>query len=356
MATIQWRPAVNALTVPQSYKMLHVPRNIVGYAEIAAEVAAENPNWNAELVEAIMRAERKVIQRRLINGDQVTLEDSFSYRISLLGKLASPDDPLPSREDLIQVNVYVSSSYLRAIRYGAILERIAATQKQPLITAAEDTRFKLNDVLNPNGVLRLTGTNLTFKEGVDGCGCVIEGTRNGRTSQSQFASIENAAVMVVPDIPAQDAPWNNEYIVSITTKYTANGLLRTGTYERKLRSPLLVDGFHEGGVGVLTDSADVPYVRVINGVVSANETLRIQAILDIHAGHLRFNLLDMEEGGKAGAVLIVTTNGEYTLQGFAGSAVTSLLISVDNFADLVDMARNFYMTRVVDILDVRVGT
>jgi hypothetical protein len=205
-------------------------------------------------------------------------------------------------------------------------------------------------------VLKLTGTNLAFKEGVEGCGCFIEGTRNGRTTQSQFASIENTEVTVVPDIPTQDAPWNNEYIVSITTKYTANGLLRTGTYERKVRSPLLIDGFHEGGAGVLTDSADVPYVRVINGVVSADEMLRIQAILDVHAGHLRFNLLDMEEGGKAGAVLIVTTNGEYTLQGFAGSAVTSLLISVDNFADLVDMAKNFYMTRVVDILDVRVGT
>jgi hypothetical protein len=34
--------------------------------------------------------------------------------------------------------------------------------------------------------------------------------------------------------------------------------------------------------------------------VSADETLRIQAVLDIHAGHLRFSLLDMEEeGGKA---------------------------------------------------------
>jgi hypothetical protein len=231
-----------------------------------------------------------------------------------------------------------------------------ATQKRPLITAAEDTRFKLHDVLNPAGVLKLTGTNLAFKEGVEGCGCVIEGTRNGRISQSQFASIENTEVTVVPDIPAQDAPWNNEYTVSITTKYTANGLLRTGTYERKLRSPLLIDGFNEGGVGVLTDGAEVPYVRVMNGVVSADETLRIQAVLDIHAGHLRFNLLDMEEGGKAGAVLIITTNGEYTLQGIAGSAVSSLLISVDNFAGLVNMARNFYMTRVVDILDVRMGT
>ncbi|MCW5206925.1 hypothetical protein VU08_08390, partial [Desulfobulbus sp. F5] len=78
MPTIQWRPAVNALTVPQSYKMLFVPRNTVGYSELAAEIAAENPNWNAALVEAVMRAERKAIQRHLINGDQITLEDAFT--------------------------------------------------------------------------------------------------------------------------------------------------------------------------------------------------------------------------------------------------------------------------------------
>ncbi|MGR0481307.1 MAG: hypothetical protein ACTFAL_07885 [Candidatus Electronema sp. V4] len=41
MPTIQWRPAVNALTIPQSYKMLFVPRNTVGYSELAAEIAAE---------------------------------------------------------------------------------------------------------------------------------------------------------------------------------------------------------------------------------------------------------------------------------------------------------------------------
>ena len=40
MATIQWRPAVNALTTPSSYKMLFVPRNVVGTEELAALVAS----------------------------------------------------------------------------------------------------------------------------------------------------------------------------------------------------------------------------------------------------------------------------------------------------------------------------
>ena len=358
MPTIQWRPAVNALTVPQSYKILFVPRNTVGYSELAAEIAAENPNWNAELVEAVLRAEKKAIQRHLINGDQITLEDAFSYRVSFVGKLDAPDDPLPNRNDLLQVNIHASLPYMREIRHEAQFERLAPAQKLPVITSAEDTRLKLNDVLNPNGVLRLTGANLFFEEGAEGCGCVIEGTRSGRAVQSQFAQIANSSVLLVPDIPAQAHPWNNEYTVSVSTQYTEHGTLRSGIYGRKLRSPLTLTNFghpNPPDVGILTGSADSAYVTVTGGSVSADETLRIQAVLDIHAGHLLFSLLDMEEGGKAGPAVTVMANGTLTLQGFSGSAVSSLEIRVNDFPALVKMARNVYSSRVVDVLEVRVG-
>ena len=353
MSTVQWRPAVNALTVPPSYKILFVPRNSIGYPELAAELAAEGTTLTAETIEAVLRAERRAIKRHLINGNQITLEDDINYRLSFRGKLAAPDDPLPDRDDLIQVSIYASAALMRDIRHEIELERRAAIQKQPLIGAAEDTRTKLNDVLNPNGVLKLTGTNLFFNEHDADCNCVIAGTRSGQTVQNQFALISNSEVLIVPDIPLQETQWNNEYTVSITTKYTQHGLLRTGTYERKLRSPLLIDGFSEGGLGILTGSAAAPYVRASGGSVSGDETLRIQAILDIHAGQLRFNLLDMTEGGKAGPVVTVTVNGVYTLQGFADSAVSSIEISVDNYAELVTMARNVYMSRVVDVLEIR---
>jgi hypothetical protein len=358
MSTIQWRPAVNALTIPQSYKILHVPRNVVGYSELAAEIAAANPNWNAELVEAVMRAEQKAIQTHLTNGDQVTLEDAFTYRVSFLGKLDAPDDPLPDRDDLLQVNVYASAPFMRDIRHDAQLERLAPAQKLPVILSAEDTRFKLNDVLNPDGVLKLTGTNLHFDEDDADCGCVIEGAQSGRAVQGQFALISNSSVLLVPDIPAQAHPWNNECTVSITTQYTEHGTLRTGVYERKLRSPLTLSNFSHPNppeVGILTGSADSPHVTVTGGSVSADETLRIQAVLDIHAGHLLFSLLDMTEDGRAGAAVTVTAEGEFTLPGFVGSAVSSLNIRVDNFADLVKMARNQYSSRVVDVLKIRLS-
>ncbi|MCW5198501.1 hypothetical protein VU06_01980, partial [Desulfobulbus sp. F3] len=65
------------------------------------------------MVEAVMRAERKAIQRHLINGDQITLEDAFSYRVSFVGKLDAPDAPPPDRDDLIQVNIHASVPFMR---------------------------------------------------------------------------------------------------------------------------------------------------------------------------------------------------------------------------------------------------
>ncbi len=75
MATIQWRPEVNALTVPQSYRVRYLPRNVVGYDEVAEEVAKEHPNYNEELIRTVLEAGNRKIQEYLINGDQVNPEE-----------------------------------------------------------------------------------------------------------------------------------------------------------------------------------------------------------------------------------------------------------------------------------------
>ncbi|MGX9727440.1 MAG: DUF4469 domain-containing protein [Candidatus Electronema sp. VV] len=229
------------------------------------------------------------------------------------------------------------------------------TEKAPLISAAEDTVLGLSDVLHSGGALRLTGTNLLFDPKREDEGCLIEGTRSGRTAQTRFAGIANTEVTLLPDIPAQPDPWNNEYILSVSTRYTENGTLRTGIYRRRLRTSLTVTKLGHPNppeVGILTDKAAAPYVKVTGGSLSADETVRIQAILE-HNGSLSVNLLDMTEGGRAGAAVQVLANGAYTVPGFAGSALSSLNITVSSFADLVKMIRSGYSGRVVDVLVVK---
>lgn len=208
--------------------------------------------------------------------------------------------------------------------------------------------LKLNDVLNPNGGLHLVGSDLFFDQEDEGCGCVLEGTRNGRTVQSRYTLIANSEITILPDIPAQSDPWNNEYVLSVNNQYTEHGTVRTGIYERRLRTPLTVHGL-SSWTGILTDKAEAAYVAVTGGALSADETVRIQAILE-HDGSLSLNLLDMTEGGRAGAAVNVIGNGPVTLAGFSGSALSSLNLNVINFADLVKMIRGNYSGRLVDVL------
>jgi hypothetical protein len=139
-------------------------------------------------------------------------------------------------------------------------------------------------------------------------------------------------------------------------RYTEHGTLRTGTYRRRLRTPLVLTNFGHPNppeVGVLTGSAASPNVSVTGGTVSADAKLRIQVLQDVAEERLLFSLLDMREDGAAGAEVLVTQNGDFTLPGFTGSAVSSLNITVNDYAALWELIRNSYSGRLVDVLDVQ---
>ena len=353
MAGIQWKPEPNAITTPKSYKITYVPRAVVGYEELAAQISASNPNYNQQLVMSILKAMTEAIKRNLLEGNQVTLAEGFTYRLSFKGKLNQPTDPLPDDENLLQVRIYASQPFILDIRSQAEYERKPAELKVPVIAATEDTRTGLNNVLNPEGVLRLSGSNLSFDNESSETGCVIAGTESGSIKQSRFGMISNALVLMMPDIPAQSNPWNNEYTLSLSTRYTKHGSLRTTVFSERLRTPLAVDPSDIVSNGILTGSADSPYVRVSAASISGDTArTRIQVILNRQSGHLLFNLLDMEKNGKAGPAVTMTGNGTCTLAGYSGSPVSSVDIVVENFQGLSELLLNSYADRMVDILDI----
>jgi hypothetical protein len=311
------------------------------------------PNYSEEEFHTFLITRNQIIQESLINGEQVTEENFFTYGLSFTGKLNNPDDPLPPLDECLQVRVHASPPFVTAVRQAAKIERLPMEKKLPFINTAQDTVLELKDVLNPQGLLHLTGHDLFFDR-KNGTGeCVIAGTRNGRTVQTRFGKVEPSELIIMPDIPSQDAPWNNEYTVSVSTRYSAHGTLRTGTYARMLRTPIPWDGLpHEGGTGVLTGSAEVPYVTIESGTISASTTLRLQVIFDAQEDRLLLSLLDMNEGGAVGTAVPATANGTFTLAGFAGSAVSSMSLIVHEYAALKDMIRDNYSGRLVDLIEI----
>jgi hypothetical protein len=357
MAKIQWRPEVNVLTVPQSYKIRFVPRDSAGTDDLAVAMNEENSNYSVEDVKTMLALQERVVQKKLLNGDQVTIDGMLTIGFSFTGRLDSPDDPLPPVDESLHVNVRVLQPFLKAIRQQARFEKLPMIEKGPVVDSAEDTRLHLPDVLYSKGVLHLSGSNLLFDPDAEGCECLIRGTRSGEAVQDQFGPISDSSIVLVPDIPAQDAPFNNEYTLTVSTRPTGHGSPRTGTYHRRLRSPLLLTDFGHPNppeVGILTDKSTSPLVSVTGGTVSADEMLRIQAVFDIRNSVLLLSLLGMKEESDAGAAVTVTADGEYTLLGFVGSAVSSLTVRVNDYAALLDLVRDQYYGRLADVLDVRV--
>ncbi len=123
------------------------------------------------------------------------------------------------------MRVHASQTLLDKVHKTVKTKRLPEAKKLPLISTAQDTVLLLKDVLNPDGMLRLTGDDLQF-DPVQGTGeCVLAGTQSGRTAQSRFGKVENSEIILIPDIPAQAHPWNNEYTVSVSTHYSEHGTL-----------------------------------------------------------------------------------------------------------------------------------
>ena len=354
MSKVQWRPQPNALTTPHSQKAQVVPRASLGYDEIAERIARRNPVINADLAKSTLELAREIIQEELINGNQVSLENFLTWHLTLAVRLDGPDDPLPPADEIVRTQVYASRTFADEVRQAVELERLAPTRKLPVIAGAKDSVFRLKNVLNPRGLLRLTGSDLFFDPDEPETGCVLEGTRNGRTVQTRFGSISNSEVQVIPDIPAQNDPWNNEYLVSVSTRYTEKGSLRTGTCDHPLRTPLSIT--LGNGDGILSGADRNPLVTVGSGSLEAESVqVRIQAVLNSQSGELRLGLLDMRLNGAQGDTVRVSGNGTYTLPDLAGSPLSGLEVTVQDAAGLEELIRKGYSGRLVDILDIQGG-
>jgi hypothetical protein len=358
MQGIHYRVEHNPLTKPASYRLRFVPQWTAGYDEVAARVAQKNPGSSAEQIRSHLRSAMEEIQAMLLEGLQVTLENAMTFRPAFHARLASPNTPLPPVKELLRINISASRPFVKHVQAAANLVRESYTEKMPALLAAADTMTGLNNVLNPAGVLRLTGSHLAFDWRSPNSHCVLTGTESGSAAQTQFASISDTEVLLVPHLPAQSNPWNNECTVSITTQYTEHGSIRTGTYGRRLRAPLTVPGLGlpiPPETGILTGSAAAPYVVITAGSLAEDTQLRIQVEHNVQDDLLALRLIDMQDGGRQGAMIPATGNGEFTLLGFSGSAVSSLSIRVDNYAALQTMVSNDYDGRLVDVLDVKMG-
>ncbi|XCN74899.1 MAG: hypothetical protein Q3M24_09205 [Candidatus Electrothrix aestuarii] len=109
---------------------------------------------------------------------------------------------------------------MKEIHAQVKLKRISMTEKMPQINLVENATLQLDDVLSSTDVLQLHGDHLDFDPRLGNGECVITGTRSGTAVQTQFGPITETGIILIPTIPAQDDPWNNEYTLSLSVRYT----------------------------------------------------------------------------------------------------------------------------------------
>ncbi|MCI5129886.1 MAG: hypothetical protein D3907_15695, partial [Candidatus Electrothrix sp. AUS3] len=133
MSSLQWRVEPNYLTVPPSWKIRFVPRNSAGTDELAIAMNEENPNYSVEDAKTALALQEQVVQKKLLNGEQVTIDGMISFGFSFTGRLDSPDDPLPPVDECLHVSVRVLQPFLKEIRQQARFEKLPMSEKVPVI-------------------------------------------------------------------------------------------------------------------------------------------------------------------------------------------------------------------------------
>lgn len=352
MASILWKVEPNKLTNPASYRARQVARTTLDYTGVSSAISARNPQWTADLVESVLRQLREEVVMQLANGNAINLENFLKFAITIQARLSTPVSPLPPLSTCLGVQANASKTLRDDVRNGASAEKVSGTEKAPVILSVVDVTTGLQDVIIGGTSLRLNGTDMYFDNTITGAECVIRGTRSGSTVQTNFGKRANSEIILVADYLGQNYSHNNEYEIAVTTRYTQNGNLRTGTYNKRLRAPLLV-ALSALPTGILSSVENTPLVSVTNGTVSTAQQVRIQAVINAQDQILRISLLDMIEGGVVGNSVIIDGEGTFTVPGYNGSTVTSLTLDVNHYDALYTLVHTVYNNRLIDILDVQ---
>jgi hypothetical protein len=351
MASIQWKVEQNKLTTPSSYRAQSVVRTTLDYAGVSSAMAARNTQWSAGLIEAVLRQFREEVLIQLANGNAINLENFIKFAVNFATRLPTAVSPLPPLSECLEVQASASKTLRDDVRSAASAEKIASVEKAPMILAVTDVTTGLENVMQTGTSIVMNGTDMYFDNTMSGAECVIEGMQTGRTVQTNFGKRANSEIIVVADYPTQTSSHNNEYEISVTTSYTTNGSLRTGTYKKRLRVPLNVS-IGATSTGILSGAGSSPLVSVTGGALTASQQVRIQAVINSQDQILRISLLDMTEGSKVGDTVTINGNSAYEILGYTGSNVSYLTINVHDYAALYTLVNTSYSNRMIDILNV----
>jgi len=234
----------NKLTIPPSYSALARPVTILGYDELSYQIHVNNRTIPQETARAVLEAFRAEVLRQISEGNSILLEKFISITPSLRGNL--PDVTSSINSDFLHLAGKIAVPLRDEIRNAISFQKLPFQQVAPQILAGIDTNYAIKNLVRDGFGCRIDGSKMAFDPSDVNQGVFLESQAGNNIRQTNISLADPGKIIFIPAVDEAAGPAGAasvEQLLTVVTKYTENGDLRTGSYGQPMR-----------GVNVVTDA------------------------------------------------------------------------------------------------------
>lgn len=340
---IEYNVIPNALTIPPSYTARPNPKTILDYDLLARAINESNPTIPIQTAKSVLEAFRAEVILQLAEGNTINLAGFVSFVVSMPIRLEQPTDLLPT--DPIDVKAKPSIVLKTEVKQIANYSRLAFVEKQPTIILSYDANTTIANWIRDGFGQRIDGSNIGFDQSDEEQGVFLLSSAGNDIKQTNISLNDPSKIIINPAIDAVDGPAGTnsvEQILSIKSKYTANGQIRTGTYAKPLRTTNVVT---DGAIQIFVTGQNALGPLNISGFTGAQVIAKFTALIE-PSGLMRLGVGNIEE--DAVEMLHIEGNGIYVLQSPFDQDVT---VTITNFNELISTITSYgrFMIEICDL-------
>jgi len=333
----------NALTVPPSYTCRPTPNQIMDYDDVAEAINVRNPTIPVATAKSVLEAFRTETLNQLADGNSINLSGFLSLVVSMPVRLDTPVDLLPSNP--IDVKAKPSTPFKTAVRQLASYSRDQYVEKQPSVLHAADTHTEIDNYISDGFGFVVNGTNVGFDKTNPDEGIFITDADGLEMKQVNVSLNNPSSLIFIPDFTGSAVEtFQVEKTLSVKSKYTENGQIRTGVFSKKQRSLNVIAEATSPHLFIVGDSTDA--VCSVTDFTLNDVDAYFEAI--IHPDNsLTLNVATIE-GVQGDEITLTGVNGqEFVLTGLAAD-VTLYIVDYDVlYASVLSYGR--YMREVCNL-------
>jgi len=334
---IKWKPRDNKLTDPPSYAAFPVDMIPLGIDDIARNINVLHPTITPSDVKIVLNAFRNEVLYQISNGNSIDLENFLRIYPTVKQRLDDPNQLLKKRS--VYVRASVSVDVVNEIRQVVTFEKIPyMPKKQPSILSAAVSDPVLEGSIFELTGFKISGSNMKFNNLVGDEGVFLLSPAGNIIKQENVSLSSNAKVIITPTLdqnlgPAGYASVDN--VLSISTRYTEGGELRTGVYSGYVRQKNFVGGVYINRM-IFVIGQDVSSSVVVKEY--DGKTVDINCILiKTPEGDIYSSVGNI---GSQGDNILISGNGDVVLSG-DGNELTIEVLDYDALSNTLTSRNNF---------------